>query len=194
MTQRLSVLCFKFYHKKRTRKAPMNVTPVTFYDLNTSPFRNTVPLLIGWTHSIREPRPLESWLRCRLFLLRRPVLLSGQLHKLVLRALFRLPASTLVNSFLCLQASVWSIDWSHFHNSVITGDLGLRSQSAYALKPHHRQRVRTAQTCAVLLSGRRFFVWSGVSKLLLNLNVLSHLYKALCWTSLFHSKSRNAGF
>lgn len=51
------------------------------------------------------------------FLLRIPVLLFDQLYKLVLRALFRLSVSTLVNCFPHLQARVSSVDWSRFHNS-----------------------------------------------------------------------------
>ena len=75
-------------------------------------------VLIGWTHNIWERPPLESRLKYWQFLLRRPVLLFYQLYKLVLRALFRLSAFTLVNCFPCVQASVSTVYWSHFHNSI----------------------------------------------------------------------------
>jgi hypothetical protein len=115
-------LGFAFYHKT-ARKAPLNVILITCDGLNTTPFFkhelvSKAAVLVGWTPHFWERPQLDSRLKYRLFLLRRPVLLFDQLYKLVLSALFSFSASTLVRCFPCLQTRVLSVGWSHFRDLI----------------------------------------------------------------------------
>jgi hypothetical protein len=134
------------------------------------------------------------------FLLRRPILLFNQLYKLVLRALFRLSASTLVNCFPSLQASVSSVDWSHFRNSIwniCPWTTVLNCMCITAFRYLHLLNVCEntsptmewgllvhVQSCWAV--GVGFFIRPGYSKLLPKPNILPPSQsKALSWTSSF---------